>query len=169
MKSSTGHENLGDGYDASDSSLHHRYFHKQRMVVEPQQTAGSNCDEQSVSEEECEELSSSDMGDEKLPFNKLARSPVRWTDLHHKKNRRVSPMAYGNKPANKRLDSLPWKATLSHFSIERDSRNVDLKAASASDLSADSESKRSHIRRGDKSKKWIQPDDMDQHSGASED
>ena len=48
---------------------------------------GSNCDEQSYDDEQEAEVSSqsSEMGEvqqEKMPFSKLNRSPVRWSDLH---------------------------------------------------------------------------------------
>lgn len=59
-----------------------------------------------------EESSSSDMGEEKLPFSKLARSPVRWSDLA--KKRAVSPLGSRRKGHTQHR----WHDPLNRFSIE---------------------------------------------------
>mmetsp|Transcript_22845 Transcript_22845/g.28346 ORF Transcript_22845/g.28346 Transcript_22845/m.28346 type:complete len:100 (-) Transcript_22845:4637-4936(-) len=66
--------------EASDDSASKDGLQHQHVVVGSRADAASNCDEHSYDQEE--EESSSEMGEEKLPFSKLARSPVRWTDLH---------------------------------------------------------------------------------------
>ena len=96
-------------------ALNQENVRQQHVEVEAQEAdEGSNCDEQSYDDEQENEVSSqsSEVGEisqDKMPFSKLRRSPVRWSDLH-KQKRAVSPFSSTHSGKQQ------WKATLGLFS-----------------------------------------------------